>query len=124
MTEPRPAPIRARARITATETVHPGLVAMSHRVPIPALGPLGLALGWTPLVKNQVRKQAAAQLDRFRRRGGFPVAGGCGEETPPASEASPHSCDSVALSQRSAWRGWRVSPTTVSNSDLRASRSI
>lgn len=31
-----------------------------------ALGPLGIALGWTPIVRNQVRKQAAAQLDRFR----------------------------------------------------------
>lgn len=31
-----------------------------------ALGPLGTALGWTPVVKNQVRQQAAAQLKRFR----------------------------------------------------------
>lgn len=32
-----------------------------------ALGPLGTALGWTPIVKNQVRTQAAAQLSRFIR---------------------------------------------------------
>jgi ketosteroid isomerase-like protein len=31
-----------------------------------ALGPVGLALGWTPIVKNQVRQQAAKQLSRFR----------------------------------------------------------
>ena len=30
-----------------------------------ALGPLGTALGWTPIVQGQVRKQAAAQLRRF-----------------------------------------------------------
>src|SRR5262245_28467462 len=28
-----------------------------------ALGPTGLLLGWTPIVKNAVRRQAAAQLD-------------------------------------------------------------
>jgi ketosteroid isomerase-like protein len=32
-----------------------------------ALGPVGVALGWTPIVQGQVRKQAAAQLGRFRR---------------------------------------------------------
>ena len=31
-----------------------------------ALGPVGMALGWTPIVKSQVRQQAAAQLRRFR----------------------------------------------------------
>jgi SnoaL-like domain len=31
-----------------------------------ALGPPGLLLGWTPIVKNQVRSQARAQLDRFQ----------------------------------------------------------
>lgn len=31
-----------------------------------ALGPMGTALGWTPLVRNQVRQQAARQLRRFR----------------------------------------------------------
>lgn len=34
-----------------------------------ALGPLGTALGWTPLVKNQIRAQAASQLRRFRTDG-------------------------------------------------------
>ena len=31
-----------------------------------ALGPVGVVLGWTPLLKDQVRKQARAQLERFR----------------------------------------------------------
>ena len=31
-----------------------------------ALGPIGTALGWTPIMKNQVRQQAGAQLRRFR----------------------------------------------------------
>ena len=31
-----------------------------------ALGPVGTILGWTPVVKNQVRAQARAQLKRFR----------------------------------------------------------
>jgi len=30
-----------------------------------ALGPLGTALGWTPIVQSQVRKQAAGQLRHF-----------------------------------------------------------
>jgi hypothetical protein len=30
-----------------------------------ALGPLGLALGWTPLVQNRVRKQAREGLQAF-----------------------------------------------------------
>jgi hypothetical protein len=30
-----------------------------------ALGPLGLVLGWTPLVRGKVRTQAAQALDRF-----------------------------------------------------------
>lgn len=30
-----------------------------------ALGPLGTALGWTPLVRRKVQRQARAQLDRF-----------------------------------------------------------
>ena len=33
-----------------------------------ALGPLGFALGWTPIVRNQVRSQARSQLARFRAR--------------------------------------------------------
>lgn len=35
-----------------------------------ALGPMGLALGWTPIVQKQVRAQAAAQLARFRAKEG------------------------------------------------------
>ncbi len=35
-----------------------------------ALGPVGTALGWSPIVKNQVRQQAAAQLARFRAEEG------------------------------------------------------
>jgi ketosteroid isomerase-like protein len=31
-----------------------------------ALGPVGVALGWTPILKSQVRKQAASQLRRFQ----------------------------------------------------------
>ncbi|MEA2432661.1 MAG: hypothetical protein QOG54_118 [Actinomycetota bacterium] len=31
-----------------------------------ALGPVGLLLGWTPIVQGQVRGQAAAQLKRFQ----------------------------------------------------------
>lgn len=34
-----------------------------------ALGPVGTALGWTPVLRNQVRQQAAAQLRRFRSPG-------------------------------------------------------
>ena len=30
-----------------------------------ALGPVGLLAGWTPMVRNKVRKQAAQQLQRF-----------------------------------------------------------
>ncbi|MDQ3985503.1 MAG: nuclear transport factor 2 family protein [Actinomycetota bacterium] len=32
-----------------------------------ALGPMGVLLGWTPIVQNQVRSRAMAQLERFRR---------------------------------------------------------
>jgi hypothetical protein len=32
-----------------------------------ALGPPGLFLGWTPVVQNRVRAQAAAQLARFQK---------------------------------------------------------
>jgi limonene-1,2-epoxide hydrolase len=31
-----------------------------------ALGPVGTLLGWTPIVRGQVRSQAASQLARFR----------------------------------------------------------
>ena len=30
-----------------------------------ALGPAGLLLGWTPLLRGQVQRQARRQLDRF-----------------------------------------------------------
>lgn len=30
-----------------------------------ALGPMGLMLGWTPMVKNKVRRTAAQNLDKF-----------------------------------------------------------
>lgn len=34
-----------------------------------ALGPLGAVLGWSPIVQNQVRGQAKAQLARFQKGG-------------------------------------------------------
>jgi ketosteroid isomerase-like protein len=34
-----------------------------------ALGPVGLALGWTPLLRAAVRKRARADLAEFRRAG-------------------------------------------------------
>ncbi len=30
-----------------------------------ALGPIGIVLGWTPLVRNRVRREARASLERF-----------------------------------------------------------
>ncbi len=30
-----------------------------------ALGPVGLILGWSPLVKNKIQKQAAKNLNKF-----------------------------------------------------------
>jgi len=33
-----------------------------------ALGPVGLLLGWSPVVKNKVRKQAAKNLERFIKK--------------------------------------------------------
>ncbi len=33
-----------------------------------ALGPAGLLLGWSPLLKNRIRKQAAKNLDRYMRK--------------------------------------------------------
>ena len=30
-----------------------------------ALGPLGLILGWTPIVRNSIRRQASEQLDAY-----------------------------------------------------------
>jgi ketosteroid isomerase-like protein len=34
-----------------------------------ALGPVGLLLGWTPMVQNKIRRTAAAALDRFAGSG-------------------------------------------------------
>jgi ketosteroid isomerase-like protein len=34
-----------------------------------ALGPVGLALGWTPLIHGKVKRQARAGLDEFLARG-------------------------------------------------------
>jgi ketosteroid isomerase-like protein len=39
-----------------------------HRWARQALGPAGLLLGWTPLLKAQVRRKAAASLARFMQR--------------------------------------------------------
>ena len=33
-----------------------------------AIGPAGLLLGWTPIIQNAVRKQAAATLDAFQQQ--------------------------------------------------------
>lgn len=35
-----------------------------------ALGPAGLLLGWTPLLRNKVRKTARASLDKYMRERG------------------------------------------------------
>jgi ketosteroid isomerase-like protein len=34
-----------------------------------ALGPVGLLLGWTPLVQNKIRRTAASALDKFAAAG-------------------------------------------------------
>lgn len=36
-----------------------------HRWARQALGPVGLLLGWTPIVRNGVRRKAGARLDEF-----------------------------------------------------------
>ena len=63
---------RVHNRIAASFTFRDGLIT-EHRDAFDlyrwtrmALGPAGVALGWTPLVKNKVRHQAAGQLNRFR----------------------------------------------------------
>jgi hypothetical protein len=33
-----------------------------------ALGPVGLFLGWSPFIKNKVRKQAAKNLEKFIKK--------------------------------------------------------
>jgi SnoaL-like domain len=58
--------VRARFRFDAD-----GLIAdhrdefSFHRWARQALGPPGLLLGWTPLLRNKVRRSAAASLERF-----------------------------------------------------------
>ena len=39
-----------------------------HRWARQALGPLGLVLGWTPIVRNKVRRTAAASLASFEKK--------------------------------------------------------
>ncbi len=63
---------RVHNKIHAAFTFRDGLI-VSHRDDFDfyrwarmALGPVGVALGWSPIVKNQVRQQAATQLGRFR----------------------------------------------------------
>jgi ketosteroid isomerase-like protein len=41
-----------------------------HRWSRQALGPMGLLLGWTPLVKNKVRATARGSLEKFMRERG------------------------------------------------------
>lgn len=36
-----------------------------------ALGPVGLVLGWTPFLKNKIRAQAGAALDKYMRDRGI-----------------------------------------------------
>jgi ketosteroid isomerase-like protein len=36
-----------------------------------ALGPVGLVLGWTPLLRNKVRAQAGATLDKYMKERGI-----------------------------------------------------
>lgn len=38
-----------------------------------ALGPIGMLLGWTPMIQGQVRKQARSQLNRFMAGGSKPA---------------------------------------------------
>ena len=58
-------------RIDARFQFHDGRIA-SHRDTFSfhawaaqALGPLGLLLGWTPMMRRRVRSQAAASLEKF-----------------------------------------------------------
>jgi ketosteroid isomerase-like protein len=57
---------------TAFRFEHGRIIAQSDRFSFwrwssMALGPLGLCLGWTPLVRNRVRAAARARLERFMR---------------------------------------------------------
>jgi hypothetical protein len=57
--------------IRATFRFRDGLIADHrdvfdfHRWARQALGPSGLLLGWTPIVRNAVRRKARANLDAF-----------------------------------------------------------
>ena len=44
-----------------------------HRWARQALGPPGLLLGWTPIVRSATRRQARASLDSFMAQGGDPA---------------------------------------------------
>lgn len=63
---------------------HDGLIAEHddrfsfHRWSRQALGPAGLLLGWTPLLRSKVRAQARGDLERF-----MASSGGGGRETAP-----------------------------------------
>lgn len=64
---------RVHNKITSAFTFRDGLIVTHHdnfdffRWSRMALGPVGVALGWSPIVKNQVRQQADAQLRRFEQ---------------------------------------------------------
>lgn len=61
-------------RIDATFDFRDGLIAIHHdrfgfwRWSRQALGPAGLLLGWTPLLRRKVRTQAASNLAAFLQR--------------------------------------------------------
>ncbi len=58
--------VRARFRFTdGLITEHVDEFSF-HRWSRQALGPPGLLLGWTPILKGATRKQARASLDKFR----------------------------------------------------------
>lgn len=62
--------------VDAEFTFRDGLIATHHdtfafwRWSRQALGPTGLLLGWTPLVRNKVRAQAAANLAAYMNKKG------------------------------------------------------
>lgn len=67
-----PAGRRVLNRIDATFVIEDGLIVRHvddfdfWRWSRQALGPMGLLLGWTPLVRNQVRARARKGLERWR----------------------------------------------------------
>ncbi len=68
-----PAGRRVHNSIDATFVFRDGLI-VEHRDVFDfwrwsrqAIGPMGLVLGWSPIVKNAVRKQALAGLDAFEK---------------------------------------------------------